>query len=29
MTDKVPDHSNFSQNRRRKFKDSNGIQEIF
>ncbi|AZU59878.1 IS1182 family transposase [Neobacillus mesonae] len=29
LTDKVPDHSIFSQNRRRRFKDSNVTQEIF
>jgi transposase len=29
LTDKVPDHSTFSQNRRRRFKDSTVTQEIF
>jgi transposase len=29
LTDKVPDHSTFSQNRRRRFKDSTVFQEIF
>ena len=29
LSDQVPDHSTFSQNRRRRFKDSNVIQDIF
>ena len=29
LSDQVPDHSTFSQNRRRRFKDSNVIQEVF
>ena len=29
LTDPVPDHSTFSQNRRRRFKDSTVFQEIF
>jgi transposase len=29
LTDSVPDHSTFSQNRRRRFKDSTVFQEIF
>lgn len=29
LSDKVPDHSTFSQNRRRRFKDSTVTQEIF
>jgi transposase len=29
LSDSVPDHSTFSQNRRRRFKDSNVFQEIF
>ncbi|OIK10158.1 hypothetical protein BIV60_22220 [Bacillus sp. MUM 116] len=29
LTDRVPDHSPFSQNRRRRFKDSTVFQEIF
>lgn len=29
LTDRVPDHSTFSQNRRRRFKDSTVFQEIF
>ena len=29
ITDTVPDHSTFSQNRRRRFKDSTVFQEIF
>lgn len=29
LTDKVPDHSTISQNRRRRFRDSNIFQEVF